>query len=77
MKMMQAFDCYEDDVATEFAEFVGGTMEYKQFEVIVRWNGRPSDLDEFRSECGYSATRGDYSPSSPWNAPGMSVSDFI
>lgn len=24
-----------------------------------------------------SATRGDYSPSSPWNAPGMSVSDFI
>ena len=24
-----------------------------------------------------SATRGDYSPSCPWNAPGMSVSDFI
>lgn len=24
-----------------------------------------------------SATRGDYSPSSPWNAPGMSMSDFI
>lgn len=30
-------------------------------------------------EDGYipSATRGDYSPSSPWDAPGMSVSDFI
>lgn len=24
-----------------------------------------------------SATAGDYSPSSPWNAPGMSVRDFI
>lgn len=24
-----------------------------------------------------SATAGDYSPSSPWNAPGMSVKDFI
>ena len=24
-----------------------------------------------------SATRGDYSPSAPWNAPGMSVRDFI
>ena len=23
------------------------------------------------------ATNGDYSPSSPWNAPGMSVRDFI
>ena len=24
-----------------------------------------------------SATNGDYSPSCPWNAPGMSVNDFI
>ena len=24
-----------------------------------------------------SATRGDYSPSCPWNAPGMSIHDFI
>ena len=24
-----------------------------------------------------SASRGDYSPSCPWNAPGMSISDFI
>ena len=27
---------------------------------------------------GYtSATSGDYSPSNPWNAPGMSIKDFI
>ena len=24
-----------------------------------------------------SSTNGDYSPSSPWNAPGMSIKDFI
>ena len=24
-----------------------------------------------------SASRGDYSPSTPWNAPGMSIHDFI
>ena len=24
-----------------------------------------------------SSTHGDYSPSAPWNAPGMSISDFI
>ena len=24
-----------------------------------------------------SATRGDYSPANPWDAPGMKVSDFI
>lgn len=24
-----------------------------------------------------SSTAGDYSPSNPWNAPGMSISDFI
>lgn len=24
-----------------------------------------------------SSTNGDYSPSDPWNAPGMSMSDFI
>ena len=24
-----------------------------------------------------SATRGDYSPSNPWDAPGMSIKDFI
>lgn len=36
-------------------------------------------LSEDEDEGPYrpSATRGDYSPSSPWNAPGMSVSDFI
>ena len=39
-----------------------------------------SDSDvEYDEEDDYtpSATRGDYIPSSPWNAPGMSIHDFI
>ena len=39
--------------------------------------GTPACLE--RDEDGYypSASNGDYSPSSPWNAPGMSIRDFI
>ena len=36
-----------------------------------------SDYDEYDDEYTPSATGGDYSPSSPWNAPGMSIHDFI
>lgn len=36
----------------------------------------PSDLDE-DDEYTPSSTRGDYGPSNPWDAPGMSMSDFI
>lgn len=32
---------------------------------------------EFENRYSPSCTHGDYSPSCPWNAPGMSVSDFI
>lgn len=36
-------------------------------------------LEETSNEEQYcpSSTAGDYSPSSPWNAPGMSIKDFI
>jgi hypothetical protein len=33
--------------------------------------------DESESEYTPSATNGDYSPSNPWDAPGMKLSDFI
>ena len=35
--------------------------------------------DAFDDEDEYcpSSTRGDYSPSNPWDAPGMSIKDFI
>ena len=37
--------------------------------------GKPSCYEE--EEYTPSATHGDYSPSCPWNAPGMSINDFI
>jgi len=41
-------------------------------EIVNEWYDDYED-DEYMP----SATRGDYSPSNPWNAPGMSISDFI
>ena len=37
------------------------------------WYGAEEDDDDYTS----SATAGDYSPSNPWDAPGMSIYDFI
>lgn len=34
-------------------------------------------VDPWEKEYIRSATAGDYGPSNPWDAPGMSVSDFI
>ena len=33
--------------------------------------------EDYEEDYTPSATHGDYSPSSPWNAPGMSMSDFF
>lgn len=34
-------------------------------------------VDEDEEEPYPSSTNGDYSPSNPWDAPGMSIKDFI
>lgn len=50
--------------------------EYNEAENCERYEeGNPSCY--YDDEYTPSATHGDYSPSSPWNAPGMSISDFI
>lgn len=36
-----------------------------------------NECEEYDEEYVPSATNGDYSPSDPWNAPGMSIKDFI
>jgi hypothetical protein len=58
-------DCshYEDDVYVS---------EYRWFEVPEDFNDEDDDEDYTPS-----ATNGDYSPSNPWDAPGMSIKDFI
>lgn len=46
----------------------------EQHEEDGYWDGPDS---ECREEYTPSCTAGDYSPSAPWNAPGMSIRDFI
>lgn len=62
--------CYWYEVATTEAEEIENAKGCEKYE-----EGMPSCLEY--DEYTPSATAGDYSPSSPWNAPGMSVRDFI
>lgn len=55
-------------------------QSYKEnpiFHELYTWKGNELyklDDDDFDTP---SSTRGDYSPSNPWDAPGMSIHDFI
>lgn len=52
--------------------------ETDEFEHVYRWFEVPEDFEEEEDdEYVPSAENGDYSPSNPWGAPGMSMSDFI
>lgn len=48
----------------------GGKEEDVINDVVQEW------VEEFGDRTP-SSTNGDYSPSNPWDAPGMSISDFI
>jgi len=54
--------CEEDEIAS-----AKDCLKYEE--------GTPSCL-ELEDDCP-SASNGDYSPSNPWDAPGMSIRDFI
>lgn len=64
--------CLDYEIATTEAEEIKAASNCQQYEY-----GMPSCLKE--QDGGYcpSATCRDYSPSNPWDAPGMSVRDFI
>ena len=54
---------------------VGGTLSDLAYQIEYEF-----DIDGIRSEDEEyipSSTNGDYSPGNPWDAPGMSPSDFI
>jgi hypothetical protein len=59
------FGCIEYCLGYEMSEDICDRYE----------EGKPSCYED--DNYTPSATHGDYSPSSPWNAPGMSISDFI
>lgn len=62
--------CYWYEIATTESEEINNAKDCDKYE-----EGTPSCLEP--DDYCPSATAGDYSPSSPWNAPGMSVRDFI
>lgn len=71
---------YECVTAEEtIREFLGELADkvcekYMKLKVVDRWYDYH---EEMRMDDTRSATCGDYSPSNPWNAPGMSIRDFI
>lgn len=59
-------------------QFFGDDIMFDSVEDAKNWIDEAESLpgdEPFESYT--SATDGDYSPSNPWDAPGMSVSDFI
>ena len=50
----------------------------EEFEHCYRWFEVPEGFEkDEEEEYEPSSTGGDYSPSNPWDAPGMNISDFI
>jgi hypothetical protein len=54
-----------------------GTDDITENTIFKYSNPREDYNDPYESEYCPSASRGDYSPSNPWDAPGMSIHDFI
>ena len=50
--------------------YIGDDLENLDYELN-------HDEDEDEEDYTPSSTNGDYSPSNPWDAPGMKMSDFI
>jgi len=66
-----------DEYGEEYEIWINGEGDYRWD--IIEEEPDDDDMEEWEFEDRYtpSATRGDYSPSCPWKAPGMSISDFI
>lgn len=62
--------CLDYEMASTEAEEIKAASECSRYE-----EGTPECLED-RHYCK-SSTGGDYSPSCPWNAEGMSIRDFI
>ena len=62
--------CMDYEMACSEEEEIATAAECRNYE-----EGTPECLR--RDEYAPSATAGDYSPSNPWDAPGMSIRDFI
>lgn len=64
--------CIDYARTTTEEEEIEAASDCKQYEY-----GRPSCFEEDEDYYCPSSTNRDYSPSNPWDAPGMSIRDFI
>ena len=60
-----AKEAFEEDLMDGKVDFSDGEVDEAEYKL--------EELGEYIP----SAENGDYSPSNPWDAPGMSISDFI
>lgn len=79
---IEQYKIVRDDRGTEYAQLI----DYPKFRLCstAAFNYYPpagedidDDVEDMEEYYTPSASRGDYGPSNPWDAPGMSVSDFI
>lgn len=64
--------CLWYEMHTTEREYIKEASDCGKYEMETN-----EDREEFDEYYTPSSTAGDYSPSNPWNAPGMSVRDFI
>ena len=62
--------CMDYEMATTEEEEIEAAKDCPRYE-----EGKPECLED--DEYCPSATAGDYGPGNPWDAPGMSIRDFI
>lgn len=56
-------------------DYINAGYDDKTAEKCQDYTEKPTEEEDEHEYT--SATQGDYGPSCPWNAPGMSISDFI
>ena len=66
----EAERAFEEGCENSQFDFSDGEIDYSDYWV-------EEDNDEHHYHYTPSAENGDYSPSNPWDAPGMSMKDFI
>ncbi len=60
--------CIDYEMACTEEEYIKNAADCPQYEL---------ETEEDREEYTPSSTAGDYGPGNPWDAPGMSIHDFI
>lgn len=80
IKLRKCSNCknrrWESWSGIDYCPFYEMATETEEIEKATECSIYEEETEEEREYCP-SATAGDYSPSNPWDAPGMSIKDFI